>query len=224
MKRVSLVEQTASFLARQIMEGTWGVGDVLPGERELSEQLQVTRPTLREALIRLSGEGWLTIAHGKPTRVNAWMEEGQFSALSRAVQLPQAMPREWLMDLLNFRKMLLPGLAMEMKPGAMKQWQVIFERHPLDLEEAKVWAEFDWSWQSGLVHATGNRFAMMVFSNLAPLFSLFAERYFVHEATRLASARFYQELALTSYEAVPELLRLGMEQAVSLWLSVELQS
>ncbi|MEJ1267509.1 GntR family transcriptional regulator [Pantoea ananatis] len=45
-----------------------------PAERELSELIGVTRTTLREVLQRLARDGWLTIQHGKPTRVNNFWE------------------------------------------------------------------------------------------------------------------------------------------------------
>ena len=45
-------------------------GSILPAERELSELIGVTRTTLREVLQRLARDGWLTIQHGKPTKVN----------------------------------------------------------------------------------------------------------------------------------------------------------
>ena len=41
-------------LLTAILDGTYPPGTALPNERELAAQLQVTRPTLREALQRLA--------------------------------------------------------------------------------------------------------------------------------------------------------------------------
>ncbi len=61
--RPSLAEQAAETLRRALGEGMW-VGQ-LPGERELSRQLDISRPTLRAALDLLRTEGWLKVSPGR---------------------------------------------------------------------------------------------------------------------------------------------------------------
>ena len=61
---------TEHTLIQSILDGTYPFGSVLPAERKLAEQFGVTRQTIREALQRLAGEGWITICHGKPTQIN----------------------------------------------------------------------------------------------------------------------------------------------------------
>lgn len=67
-KLLKPAEFAENQLLEAILDNTYGPGDVLPAERILARFLGVTRPTLRETLQRLSKEGWVTIAHGKPTR------------------------------------------------------------------------------------------------------------------------------------------------------------
>ena len=50
------VEHAEDHLITAILDGTFPPGSTLPGERELSAQLGVTRPTLREVLRRLEGD------------------------------------------------------------------------------------------------------------------------------------------------------------------------
>lgn len=64
--RPSLAEQTAITLRDALQQGLWR--ERMPGERELSRQLNVSRPTLRLALEQLRREGWLKNAPGR-TRV-----------------------------------------------------------------------------------------------------------------------------------------------------------
>lgn len=68
---VPLKERVISQLRRLIDEGGLGPGDQLPSERELSEQLQVSRGTVREALQFLQALGRLEIRHGSGTFVRA---------------------------------------------------------------------------------------------------------------------------------------------------------
>src|ERR1051325_6952057 len=58
-KRTSLIEQAAASLRHSIERGEWAKG--LPAERALSDLLQVSRPTLREALRLLHREGWIRV-------------------------------------------------------------------------------------------------------------------------------------------------------------------
>lgn len=63
--------RTADEVAQQveslILDGVLRVGDRLPGERELSRQLDVSRPILREALKTLEQRGLLNSRHGGGT-------------------------------------------------------------------------------------------------------------------------------------------------------------
>lgn len=62
-KRSSLVAQTAVILRESIQMGVWR--DFLPGEHELCERFQVSRVTLRAALLQLGREGWFKEQQGK---------------------------------------------------------------------------------------------------------------------------------------------------------------
>ncbi len=65
--RKPLVIQAAEALRDALEQGVFG--STLPGERRLSELLRVSRPTVRAALVKLSKEGRIQTAHGKPSQV-----------------------------------------------------------------------------------------------------------------------------------------------------------
>ena len=58
-QRCSLVAETAESLRKGIKTGLWK--DVLPAERQLSEDLQVSRSTLRTAMQELERSGWVVV-------------------------------------------------------------------------------------------------------------------------------------------------------------------
>lgn len=66
-QRRSLVSQTVAFLKRQIEENQWS--EWLPGERGLCVELQVSRNTLRAALVELKREGMIETVHGSGNRI-----------------------------------------------------------------------------------------------------------------------------------------------------------
>lgn len=59
-----LYRQIADQLRTLIGSGEFSVGARLPAERDLSRQLGVSRPTVREALIALEVEGWVEVRTG----------------------------------------------------------------------------------------------------------------------------------------------------------------
>ena len=69
-KKIKLSEQTAERLYDMIVdEGRYAPGSKLPNENELSDTLQVSRTTLREAISFLVAQGVLEIRRGKGTFV-----------------------------------------------------------------------------------------------------------------------------------------------------------
>ena len=85
-----LYRQIADQLRQLIDDGEFAVGDRLPTERELADQLGISRPTVREALIALEVEGRIRIRVGSgiyvtdPPRAAAIVaetDEGPFELL-----------------------------------------------------------------------------------------------------------------------------------------------
>lgn len=70
LQPLSLKEQAKQELKRLIDEGALQPGDRLPSERELSEQLHVSRGTVREAVQFLRALGLVEIRHGAGTFVS----------------------------------------------------------------------------------------------------------------------------------------------------------
>ncbi len=102
----------AGFAEKYIIESIWNgrfpPGSILPAERELSELIGVTRTTLREVLQRLARDGWLTIQHGKPTKVNQFMETSGLHILDTLMTLDADNATAIVEDLLAARTNISP--------------------------------------------------------------------------------------------------------------------
>lgn len=70
ISRLPVVEQVEQYILRMISSGKYQAGDKLPSQKALREMLQVSLPTLREALSGLSAAGYITGAQGKGYFVN----------------------------------------------------------------------------------------------------------------------------------------------------------
>lgn len=69
IKQERLSDAIARQLERLILEGVLSPGERLPPERELAQELEVSRPSLREALQKLEAAGLLETRHGDGTFV-----------------------------------------------------------------------------------------------------------------------------------------------------------
>ena len=87
--RISLAEQTARVLRDALGEGRWV--ERMPGERELSRQMNVSRPTLRMALEQLEREGLLEKSPGKH-RLIARRSRSRGASASRTIGLLTPLP------------------------------------------------------------------------------------------------------------------------------------
>ena len=96
----SVVEKLRAALAR----GQWRSGDMLPGQRELAEQLGISRPSLREAVIVLETLGLVRSMPGKGVVV---LEAN----LNDTVSEGSAMAGASLEDLLQLRYTLEPFIV-----------------------------------------------------------------------------------------------------------------
>ncbi|WP_137156857.1 FadR/GntR family transcriptional regulator [Rhizobium sp. FKL33] len=97
---------TADEAVRQIelllLDGVLSSGDRLPGERELSERLEISRPVLREALKTLEERGLLVSRHGGGTYVADLIGQIFSPAVSELIARHERPTRDYL----EYRRML----------------------------------------------------------------------------------------------------------------------
>ncbi len=108
--RRPLPDELAERIQAEILNGTLRPGDRLPTERELAEELQVNRSSVREALKKLEQLRLITIQQGSGIRVRN-LEEASFDLVRRLIFQDGRIHREWLRDVLELRDALLPAVA-----------------------------------------------------------------------------------------------------------------
>lgn len=86
MKR-GAAQAAADTIRWRILTGKHRPGQSLPGERELSEELGISRLTLRSALAHLENEGLVKAVHGSGTRVLDYRETGGVDLLAHLAKL-----------------------------------------------------------------------------------------------------------------------------------------
>jgi DNA-binding FadR family transcriptional regulator len=109
VRSVNVFEETVESILRLVKLGLLLPGERLPAERELAKQLEVSRPTVREALRSLARTGYLETLRGRSggTYVLEWRtdpSDEQVRALAREMG-------DDLLDALDFRLVVEPGAA-----------------------------------------------------------------------------------------------------------------
>lgn len=93
LTRTPLSEQAAQSLLADIGNRRWGIGEQLPGEMALAEELSVGRSTIREAIRRLAARGVLTTRQGVGVflaalePVEPWDQLAQVGEITELVQV-----------------------------------------------------------------------------------------------------------------------------------------
>jgi GntR family negative regulator for fad regulon and positive regulator of fabA len=214
-------ELAETRLLEAILSGYYPVNSSLPGERELAEQVGVTRPTLREALQRLARDGWLDIQHGKPTRVRDYWREGSLAVLAVLARLPEKGSPDFVVHLFELRILLAPAYARQAVHNASAEVASFLESCSKLEDTPAAFARADWELHRLLTQRADNPIFRLLLNNFESLYLLLAERYFAFPECRASSGLFYAGLlacARRSQEGEAEdLTRRVMKESLALW-------
>ncbi|MCO7225419.1 fatty acid metabolism transcriptional regulator FadR [Pleionea sp. CnH1-48] len=188
----------AAFAEQYIVESIWRgkfvPGSILPAERELSDLIGVTRTTLREVLQRLARDGWLTIQHGKPTRVNnIWDTSGLniLDTISRLDDGGSLTLADQLLDARTNMSAIYLRLAVKSSPT-----QVVDLLHEIkDVEDtAEGYINYDWRFNHGSTLIAGNPVYTLMLNGFKPIYHRIGLYYFSSSSARELARGFYAEL------------------------------
>ncbi len=197
-KMIIKAQSPAGFAERYIVESIWNggfpPGSILPAERELSELIGVTRTTLREVLQRLARDGWLTIQHGKPTKVNNFWETCGLNILSTLVELDQEGIPDLVENLLSARTNIC---AIYLRGAIKNNPEKVIELLTKQIEsvdELENFAESDYQLHHDLALASGNPIYVMVLNGFKNLYSRIGGIFFANAQAKELTIQFYRDL------------------------------
>jgi len=191
-------QSPAGFAEQYIVESIWNggfpPGSILPAERELSELIGVTRTTLREVLQRLARDGWLTIKHGKPTKVNNFWETSSLNVLETLAQLDQ----EGIPDLVDNLLSARTNISAIYVRGALKNNPEkaieVLSAYTEVADNGEAFADFDYKINKELAVASGNPLYLLILNGFSGLYSRIGSLYFANPEGREISRVYYQKL------------------------------
>ncbi|ALS98975.1 fatty acid metabolism transcriptional regulator FadR [Lacimicrobium alkaliphilum] len=208
-------QSPAGFAEEYIVESIWSgrfpPGTILPAERELSELIGVTRTTLREVLQRLARDGWLTIQHGKPTKVNNFWETCGLNILETLARLDEDGIPELVDHLLAARTSVSAVFIRRAFKTAPDESAKLLEGYVNLAEDGQTYADFDYRINHDLAMASGNRVFVLMMNGFRGLYARIGSYYFSNPKSRqLARDHYAQLLQLArngDHEKVPMLIR-----------------
>ena len=211
-------------LLTSILNGKYPPGTALPNERDLAAQMGVTRPTLRETLQRLSGEGWIKIRQGKPTLINDYWKNGGLRLLASMAKYSKFLPNGFITHLLEVRCALLPTIArLSVEKSAKTLLKFLALGDNLD-DDANSFATYDWKLQLLMSEHSCNPIYTLIFNDFTSVFSTMAFHYFSLERARKASRIYYIDLmdAISQGgKGLEETVRKAMKESIIIWNEVK---
>jgi GntR family transcriptional regulator, transcriptional repressor for pyruvate dehydrogenase complex len=125
----------ASQIKEDIISGNYPVGSMLPHEKEMASQLNISRPTVREALRLLESEGLVSIRPGP--RGGPRVERPNVETVTRSLTTLFQYERVTLAELLEARRAIEPACA-EVAARQADDSDIALLRRSVETMEAKL--------------------------------------------------------------------------------------
>lgn len=214
-------EKVEKALIDSILTGAFPPGNPLPSERELAAKFSVTRPTVREALQRLSRDGWIAVRQRRATIVNDFWVKGNLNVLSAIAGSIANPSLDFVVQLLEFRAVIAPDYAQKaVQNHSLQLVGCLARTNKLD-DDPRGFEDFDWELHQTMAIFSENRIYPLILNSFAELYFKMAASYFAAEDCREASRRFYKELLKAAVdEDAPkagEITHLAMKESLLLW-------
>lgn len=162
-KREKLSDKLYGRLLEKIVAGELKEGDKLPSENDIAQAFQVSRPVIREALLRLQADGLIYTRHGSGSFVNVRPPDGltQITAPSDIPGLLRCF--ETRLPLEGAAASLAAQRATDEDLAAIKAALVTMEEA---MDKGKIADKADFDFHMAIANATGNEFHVSVLETL----------------------------------------------------------
>ena len=148
-----------------IRQHVYKAGDRLPPERELAEQLQVSRPTLREALRVLEMTGIVESRHGGGTFIQDMFSLGVVSPLALVLEATGDIVGDLWEARIIFEPAIAARAALRATPDAIEQMEQLVKNLDESIRNAEpdeITVQNDRDFHITVARASGNQVAVRV--------------------------------------------------------------
>jgi len=193
-KEERATDRAERLLIEGIVSGTYPPNSDLPGERTLSKEMDLARPALREAMQRLSRDGWLDIQQGKPTRIRDYLKDGNLNILSGLLKADPDLVPNLVPDLLEMWELLAPDYtasSVRRAPGLILDLLDGYRRLP---DEPEIYASCMWELHHTLIAFCDNHVYGLIFNTFMDFYHQLARYYYAESSRRQLARDLWAEL------------------------------
>ena len=188
-------DRAERYLIQSIVSETYPPHSDLPGERTLAKELGLARPALREAMQRLSRDGWLDIQQGKPTRIRDYLKDGNLNILSGLLKADPDLVPNLVPNLLEMWELLAPDYtasSVRRAPGLILDLLESFNRLP---DEPEAYTESMWELHHTLIAYCDNLVYGLIFNTFKDFYHQLARYYYTEPSHRQMASDLWEGLA-----------------------------
>ena len=227
MKVKGPADVAEQYLIESIWNGSIAINSELPAERLLADKIGVTRTTLREVLQRLARDGWLTIRHGKPTKVNNFWETSGLNILSTLTRLDVARRGDLIDQLMSVRTNI-STIILRMAAKKNHQSVIAFlEGAPSIDASSEAFTEFDYRFYHQVAVSSNNLIYVLILNGLQDLYRKVGTFYFSNTEARSIALAFYADIkAVLEQGEVQQIMQIVRDSAFAsgkIWLRLRHQ-
>ncbi len=176
VKRRRLYEEIVQQFHLLIRQGALRHGDRLPAERELAEQFQVSRSSVREAIRALELQGLVVSKRGSGTFINTENLDAALDLVAANLNTGAAA----LQDVFEMRHLMEPHIAalaaQRATPDEVRQLRQILKEQQRQIDSGETGVESDTAFHFTLASATHNATLVKVVSAVEDILQLSRDR------------------------------------------------
>jgi GntR family transcriptional repressor for pyruvate dehydrogenase complex len=165
----NLTRSVVETFKERFLSGEIKPGDTIPSERELSEQLNVSRTTIREAIIALKVMGLVAVQQGKRAKVTAPSVDNVLEILSLVAPLDQTN----ILNLLELREIFEPAcIFLATKRVTASELSIIKQKLDIMMrssDDLDAFFKADYAFHKAIMLATHNDMIVMFYNVFQPL-------------------------------------------------------
>lgn len=212
------------FIIRSIWNNRFPVGSELPAERILAEMIGITRTTLREVLQRLARDGWLTIQHGKTTKVNNIWETAGPNIIETLIRLDKDMVAMIITNVVSLRTRMGEVYIPEAVRYNAEESANLFNGLSELEDTAESYAAFDYSLYRSFTFIANKAVYALILNSFKELYVKIAALVFKNAEFRQTTFAFYSQLQTACRSGddkkVAELLEQHRQYSGAMWAKV----
>ncbi len=188
----NLNDEISRQMISRILSGVFQPGDKLPPEREMAEQMNVNRNTLREALRKLELLGLLSVRQGDGIYILDYRDSGSIELLKHILISRKEKTAEIIYDVLKIRTIVIPEMA-ALAAEKITADELSSLREITD-DPQKSLIEKDFAIHHCIARVSGNLFFMILLNFFNEIFRQYARLYFSFEENRNVSIKFHKNI------------------------------